>query len=153
MRNQTAAPLGLHQTDDGPPPNWNRSEAEQRMRRACLTAGVSSLLIVPFAVVGIFLAVQGLTSPGDAETTARQINASEGLFRLGIVSLFVNVALDTVVAWALYRVFRQVNEPASRLAAWLQIVFAGVFMAAVGELPGVVCLLGRGPQLRAFQPQ
>ena len=112
------------------------------MQGACLTAGIGILLIVPLAVVGYFVAVQGLMTPGDAEKTASDILASEGVFRLGIACLFVNIVLDVVVAWALFRVFSPVSSAISMLAAWCRIVFAGVFLVAIGELFGVLRLLG-----------
>jgi hypothetical protein len=43
-------------------------------------------------------------------------------------------ALDVVVAWALYRVFRPVSEGLSRLAAWLRIAYAASFMVAISQL-------------------
>jgi hypothetical protein len=47
---------------------------------------------------------------GDATQTARDIVASLGLFRLGIVSLTLVTALDVVIACALYRVFSPVHK-------------------------------------------
>jgi len=68
--------------------------------------------------------VQGLLTRGDAETTARDILASENTFRLGIVSLFLVIVLDVVVAGALFRVFSPVSRAISMLAASFRIVFA-----------------------------
>jgi hypothetical protein len=70
------------------------------------------------------------------------IAASEGLFRFGIVSLFAVIALDVVVAWTLYRVFRPVIVSISLLGAAFRLVYAGVFMVAVSRLVGVPGLLG-----------
>src|SRR3954447_7513418 len=140
MTSHTVEPSIRRHKNNGPPTR-QKFQAQQSMRRASLTAGISYLLMVPLSAVGVFMAVQGLTTPGDGDSTAASIVASEGLFRLGIVSLFANVALDMVVAWALYRMFSPVNRAVSRLAAWFQIVFAGVFMVAIGELPGVLRLL------------
>ena len=67
--------------------------------------------------------------------------ASDGLFRLGILSMFLVIALDVVVAWALYQVFSPVSRGLALLAAWLRIVFAGVFLVAVGHLVGALRLL------------
>ena len=93
------------------------------------------------AIFGKVFAVDGLVTEGDAARTATDILASQGLFRLGIASLIVVVALDVVVAWALYRVFSPVNASLSMLAAALRLVYAGVFMVAIGQLLGVVRLL------------
>jgi len=95
-----------------------------------------------------FVALDGLVTPGDAAGTAADIIASEGLFRLGIAAWFVIVALDVVVAWALFRVFRPVSSGVSLLAAWLRLVYAGILMVAVTELVGALGLLSR-PEYRA----
>ena len=60
------------------------------------------------------------------------------------------VALDVVVAWALYRVFSPVSEGISMLAAWFRIAYAGVFMVAISQLVGVLRLLGTDDYLAVF---
>jgi hypothetical protein len=75
---------------------------------------------------------------------------SMGLFRLSIVSLILVAALDVVIAWALYRVFSPVSKSISLLAATLRLVYAGVFMVAIGQLVGVARLLGSGATPSAF---
>jgi hypothetical protein len=132
-----------------PPPGTSPGEivpfgtdANRSIRNASVTAGVGILLISVLASFGNFVAVQGLVTQGDAAQTAKDIMESAGLFRLGIVSLILVIALDVVVAWALYRVFSPVNKGISMLAAWFRIVFAGVFLVAVGQLIGVLRLLG-----------
>ena len=93
------------------------------------------------AIFGNVVVVDGLVTEGDATQTAADIMASVGLFRLGIASLIVVIALDVVVAWALYRVFSPVSKSLSMLAAALRLVYSGVFMVAIGQLLGVVRLL------------
>jgi hypothetical protein len=87
---------------------------------------------------GYLLAVKGLVVPGNAARTARNITAHEGLFRLGIVSLYLVAALDVVSAWALYRVFKPVSQGLSRLAAGLRTAYAAVFMVAISQLFGAL---------------
>jgi hypothetical protein len=130
-----------------PPPGhgWNA-------RTASLTAGVSLVLMAALAGVGVFAAVGGLVTPGDATQTLADIRASEDLFRLGIASLIGVVALDVVVTWALHRVFRPVHPGASLLAAVFRLVYSGVFLVAIAELLGVLRLLGPEPHLAAFGP-
>jgi hypothetical protein len=111
------------------------------MRTASTTAGLGLLLMSAFAGFGKFVALDGLVTEGNATQTARDILASQGLFRLGIASLILVVALDVVIAWALYRVFSPVNKSLSILAAAMRLVYAGVFMVAIAQLPGVLRLL------------
>jgi hypothetical protein len=120
------------------------------VRKASTIAGAGLLVMSALAGFGYQVAVKGLVTQGDAARTAHDIMASEGLFRLGILSLFLVVALDVVVAWALYHVFRPVSEGISMLAAWLRITYAGVFMVAISQLVGVLPLLSNARYLVVF---
>jgi hypothetical protein len=124
-----------------PPPASPRSTVEWSIRNASLTAGVALLVMSVVAIFGNVVVVDGLVTEGDAARTAADITASAGLFRLGVVSLILVVALDVVVAWALYRVFSPVNAGLSMLAATMRLVYSAVFMVAVGQLLGVIRLL------------
>jgi hypothetical protein len=94
-----------------------------------------------FAGFGKFVALDGLVAAGNATQTARDILASEGLFRLGIASLILVIALDVVIACALYRVFSPVNKSLSIVAAVMRLVYSAVFMVAIAQLPGVLRVL------------
>ena len=123
------------------------TDATRSIRSASMTAGVALLLMSVLAGLGKFVALDGLVTQGNAARTATDIAESDGLFRLGIASMFLVIVLDVVVAWALYRVFRPVNKNLSMLAAAFRLVFAGVFMVAIGQLLGVVRLLGNDEYL------
>jgi hypothetical protein len=120
------------------------------IRAASITAGVALLLMSVVAIFGKVIAVDGLVTAGNAAETVGDILASLGLFRLGIASLVIVVALDVVVAWALYRVFSPVSASLSILAAALRLVYSGVFMVAIGQLVGVVRLLTDDSRLDVF---
>jgi hypothetical protein len=126
------------------------SDPERAIRNASVTAGVGLLLMAALSGFGYFVAIKGLVTPGDAARTASDIMGSETLFRFGIVSLFVVVVLDVVVAWALYYVFRPVSEGVSMLAASLRMAYAAVFMVGVGQLLEVPRLLGDDRYLAVF---
>jgi Domain of unknown function (DUF4386) len=148
--NRTSQPPGKRHAGDARPPDGPELDPNRAIRDASLTAGVGLLLMSALAGFGVFAAVDGLVTPGNAAQTADDIMASEGLFRLGIVSLFLVTALDVVVAWGLYRVFNPVSHDLSLLAAWLRIVYGGIFMVAIGQLVGVPGLLGNDDYLAAF---
>jgi hypothetical protein len=141
MTNSTDYPPEQHHPSDPPHPAHRRWTADWSIRTASITAGVALLLMSVVAIFGNFVVVDGLVTEGNAEQTATDIMAYEGRFRLGIASLIVVIALDVVVAWALYRVFSPVNKSLSMLAMALRLVYSGVLMVAVGELLGVVRLL------------
>jgi len=117
--------------------NVNRlAEKSHRIRQASTTAGVGLLAMSVLSAFGYAVAVKGLAVPGNAARTATNIADHQGLFRLGILSLYLVAALDVIVAWALYRLFKPVGEGISRLAAWLRIAYAAVFIVAISQLVG-----------------
>jgi hypothetical protein len=140
------------QARDARPPVSRSVAADWSIRTASITAGVALLLMSIVAIFGKVVVVDGLVTEGNAAQTAADIVASEGLFRLGIASLVVVIALDVVVAWALYRVFRPVSNSLSMLAAMLRLVYSGVFMVAIAELLGVVRLLSNDGSVAVFGP-
>ncbi|HYI45896.1 MAG TPA: DUF4386 domain-containing protein [Actinomycetota bacterium] len=126
-------------------------DSTRSVRDAGVVAGAALLLMALVAGFGHFVAIEGLVTQGDAARTATDVMASEGLFRLGIGSLFLVVVLDVVIALALYRVFSFVSPTASMLAAGFRLVYAAVFMVAIGELAGALRLLGDQGYLTVFR--
>ena len=116
------------------------AETNHSIRKASTTAGVGLLAMSVLSAFGYLVAVKGLVVPGNAARTARNITGHEGLFRFGILSLYLVAALDVVVAWALYRVFKPVSDTLSKLAAWLRVAYAGVFVVAISQLIRVLAL-------------
>ena len=149
MTNRTAEPAVRYHADNAPPPFQQEPDPSQPVRQAGLIAGVALLLMSALAGFGYNVAIHGLVTPGNAARTAQGIMAHDGLFRFGIASLFLVIALDVVVAWGLYRVFSPVSKGISALAAWLRLVYAGIFAAAVFQLAGALRLLGGGKSLPA----
>jgi Domain of unknown function (DUF4386) len=141
MTNSTDYPSVQQHPGVPPQPGSRRWATSWSIRTASITAGVALLLMSVVAIFGNVVVVDGLVSEGNATQTAADIMASAGLFRLGIASLVAVVALDVVVAWALYRVFSPVNMSLSMLAMALRLVYSGIFMVAIGQLLGVVRLL------------
>jgi hypothetical protein len=126
------------------------SDAGSTARRAAVVAGGAILLVAALAGFGNLVVVQGLVTPGDAAATADDILGSEGVFRLGVASLYLAAVLDVVVAWALLRVFSTVNAELARLGAWLRLAYAAVFMVALSQLAGIPALLTDADGTSAF---
>jgi hypothetical protein len=147
MTYHTEYPPAQQHANEAQPPASQRLAADWSIRTASITAGVALLFMSAVAIFGNVLVVDGLVTEGDAARSATDIMASQGLFRLAIVSLIVVVALDVVVAWALYRVFSPVNASLSMLAAAFRLVYSGVLMVAVGQLLGVIRLLSNDANL------
>ena len=150
MTNRTVDPAVEHHPSDPTPLASRRWAANWSIRTASITAGVALLLMSAIAIFGNVVVVDGLVTEGDATQTAADIMASVGTFRLGIASLIAVIALDVVVAWALYRVFSPVSNSLSMLAMAFRLVYSGVFMVAIGHLLGAARLLSNDGYLAAF---
>ena len=120
--------------DAGPPRAPSARDTGWTVRRAGVVAGAALLLMVASAILANFVVVEGMITPGDAEATAAEIVAREGTFRLGVLAWLVIAALDVVIAWALYIVFRPVSTAVSMLAAALRLVYTAVLVVAVAQL-------------------
>lgn len=133
-------PLPRYATDPLPTATATK-DSNWSLRKASITAGTGLLLMSALAGFGYQVAVKGLVTEGNATRTATKIMAHQDLFRFGILSLFLVVALDVIVALALYRVFSPVSERISKLAAWLRIAYAGIFAVAISQLISALHLL------------
>jgi hypothetical protein len=118
-------------------------------RAAALIAGFAYLGILVFDTVALAL-VDGLIVRGDAATTASNITASGSLFRLGIASWVVVLALDAVVAWALYIFLEPVGRHLALLSAWFRLMFVAVAGCALLGLLSASQLLSAAGGSTAF---
>lgn len=112
-------------------------------RRAAASAGFG-LLIMSVAAIFAVTVHDSLLIPGDAAATAHNILTNELQFRLAVLSLFIVIVLDIVVAWGLYVFFKPANKDLSLLAAWLRVAYAAVFFVAVLNLVYALRLLHSG---------
>ena len=110
-------------------------------RTLALIAGVGLLIMAVLAPLAHFGVLENLVVPGDAATTVGNIVADEGLFRLAIAALLVVTFLDIVVAWALYLLFKPVNESLAMLVGWLRLAAPAVFAMALANLVDVANLV------------
>jgi hypothetical protein len=109
--------------------------------RAALIAGAGILLLAALAAFANLLVVQTLVTDGSAAQTAQITVDSDVTFRLAIASLYVVVALDVLVAWALMRVYNPVHAGLSQLAGWFRLAYSAVFLVAIAQLTGIPGLL------------
>lgn len=99
-----------------------------------------------FLIVGLFdmLGFAGFMVPGDATATARNIVASEGTFRIGILTDFVTLLLFLLLVVSLYHLLKSVDR-------WHATLM--VLLVSVGVAIGCVNLLSKiGPLLVLHGP-
>jgi hypothetical protein len=104
------------------------------LRTAAIVAGLGLLIMAILAPIAYLNTFQSLVKFEDAALTAQNILNSLGAFRTCIILLFTVAILDIVVAWALYILLIPANKNLSALAAWLRVIYAGIFIFAVGKL-------------------
>jgi len=124
--------------------------------RPQVVARVAGLAYLITVITGLFaeLVVRGnLIVSGDPAATARNIMASEGLYRLGFAADLVGGAAYLVVTVLLYELLKPVNKILSLLAAFFSLVgIAAGGLAALGHI-AVLLFLGGASYLRAFDTQ
>ena len=103
-------------------------------------ARVAGLLYLIGSVTGVFGILYGptLIVPGDAAATARNILASETLFRLSIVSALLDQIIFILVVFALYQVLKVVNQHMAALMVIFLLVTIPIGM--LNELNNVAVL-------------
>jgi hypothetical protein len=121
------------------------------LRKAALVAGFGYVIILVFNTFAV-LTLNNLIVRGDAATTAGNIMASESLFRLGIASWIAVLAVDAVVAWALYVFLKPVSPSLSLLTAWFRLLFVAIAGSAFITLFSVLLLLSGADDFAVFQP-
>lgn len=118
-----------------------------------LMARVAGLSYLITTVAGLFAEIVvrgGLIVSGDAAATARNITASESLYRLGFAADLIGGAAYLVVTLLLYELLKPVNRVLSLLAAFFSLV--GIAIGGVAALAHLapLLILGGASYLHAF---
>jgi hypothetical protein len=110
------------------------------------TARIAGLLYLVNAITGFFgiVYVPGkLVVSGSATATANNILASEGLFRVGIVSELICAVEYVFLLWVLYRLFSGVNKTQASLMVILGLAFIPIMCVNVlNEIAALTLLRG-----------
>jgi Domain of unknown function (DUF4386) len=115
-------------------------------------AGVLYLLIAVLAPFSILYIPSMLIVPGDAATTASNILASEGLFRLGIVADSVVVLLEIALIAVLYVLLRPVNKTLALVVTFARLAMTVIMAVNVFNSLGVLLLSSDAKYLTVFKP-
>ena len=129
------------------------STGARSLRPYAIVAGIGYVALFVLGIFANFFVREGLIVAGDAAQTAVNIGDSEGLFRLGLVSFLAIFVIDVVVAWALYVLFKRVNESLSLVTAWFRIVYTVFLGVAVIFFFQALQLLDRADFLSVFSAE
>jgi len=104
-------------------PQMQSGSSPQHLAR---TAGLLYLVIIVLGLTGELVVRAGIIAPGDAATTAANIGASTGLFRLGFFADSVMLLCDVALAVLLYLLLRPVNQALALMAMCFRLVQTAV---------------------------
>ena len=127
--------------------------AESSQRGPARVAGIAYLLTFAVVVSANFGIIARLSVPGDAVATARNVLASEGLFRLYIACNTLYVAGVVVLLTALYVLLAPVHRGLALLAAVFRLIFGLMWLLAAILPYFVLRLLHGAPYLNVFETQ
>lgn len=96
--------------------------------------------------------VPSMMMTGDAATTAEQLRANEGLFRLGFAAYLVEAFSDVVLAWLLYVLLKPVHRELALLSAFFGLVSMALFATTKMLYFAAPMFLKESGYLTAFSP-
>ncbi|MGI9170336.1 MAG: DUF4386 domain-containing protein [Caulobacteraceae bacterium] len=119
-----------------------------------LKARIAGFLYLITIVAGFFAfsTRSGLIVSGEAAATARNILASESLYRSSIAADLIGIASYVGVTALLYGLLRPVDRTVSLLAAFFSLMGCAMGIAITLDLVVPLVLLGDAPYLAAFRP-
>jgi Domain of unknown function (DUF4386) len=115
-------------------------------------ARIAGLLYLIGGVTGVFGILYGpsLLVPGDAAATARNILASDSLFRLSIVSALLDQIIFIFVVLALYQLLKVVNQNMAALMVIFLLLSVPIAMLTELNNVAVLILLSGADSLKVF---
>jgi hypothetical protein len=121
------------------------------LSRLSKLTGIGYLIIFVTGFFANFFVVENLVVQDNPAATFTNIADNEALFRLGILSFFIMVMADLLLAWTLYILLQRVSQTISLLTAWFRLVNAAIFGVALFHLFNILPLLNesRFPELFA----
>jgi len=113
-------------------------------------AGALYLLLLPLGILGLIYVPSTIIVSGDVAATARNIMASESLFRFSIVSALMVQIVNIFVALTLYQVLKPVNKNMAGLMVIFILLGAPIAMLSEAFKFAVLPLLSGAEYLAVF---
>ncbi len=128
----------------------NTSTTDRSPMRYARVAGILYILLVPLSIFGIQYVPSTLIVPGDAAATARNILASESLYRLSIVSALTVQIVNIFVVLFLYKLLKPVNKNMASLMVIFLLIAVPIAMFNELNRLAVLLVLGGADSSTAF---
>ena len=100
--------------------------ADLSIRKAAIITGIGFIIMFLLALFADGFVLQNIVVPGDAVATSDNIKSDGFLFWMGIVGYIIILALDVVIALALYIILKPVNKVLSLFAAVLRMLYTAI---------------------------
>ena len=126
------------------------STIDESQRKAARVVGFMYLFMMVTAVFAEFYVRSNLIVHGNAAETARNIMASERLFRIGIASNLITFAGDVVLVATLYVLLKPVNRSLAFLAAFWRLAECSILGVITLSDFVVLLLLSGADYLKAL---
>jgi hypothetical protein len=104
------------------------------LQKAALISGLGLLISVIAAPFAELYVIPKIVIPFQANETAQNIMANQGLFVAAIFAYLLTFICDIVIAWGLYIFLKPVGKELSLLAAGLRIVYTILALVALNNL-------------------
>ncbi len=128
------------------------TEKTNSIQMVARIAAILTLLIVVLAPFSMLYIPTTLIVPGDAATTASNITASDGLFRVGMVSDSIVFLIEIVLTVLLYALLKPVNKTLSLAAAFSRLAMTVIQGINLLNHFFVLLLLSGAGYLTVFAP-
>ena len=116
------------------------------INKYALIAGISLILMALTAGFAFGYAHSQLAISGDATGTLENLLNSKPLLTAEILSWWLIMILDVIVAWALYHFFNNVSKAISSVTAWIRVVYSIILGIAISHLVSVCYLISTTSQ-------
>jgi len=110
------------------------NEHTTNRRQMAKLAGWSLILMAIVAGIGYGYAFRAIYVKGDGAATLNNVLHQTTMLPLVMITYSIMLLLDVVVAWALYKFFKQVSLKLSLLSAWLRVVYCIWLAIAILQL-------------------
>ncbi|MBK9532179.1 MAG: DUF4386 domain-containing protein [Chitinophagaceae bacterium] len=115
-------------------------------------AGLLYLIVIATGLFAEIFVRQAFKVSGDALTTANNIQSSEMLFRLGVVSDIVNFICGLPCVLIIYFLFKRINKYLLQLALIFVIIQTAIIAVNLLNQISPLLILGNNTYLKSFQP-
>lgn len=126
------------------------STTDESQRKAASVAGFMYVFLMVTAIFAEIYIPSKLIVSGNVAETARNIMASERLFRISIAFDLITFAGDVVLIIALYTLLKPINQNLALLAAFWRLVETAILVVVTVTSIVVLLLLSGADYLQAF---